>query len=124
MKRTIPRTRTTPKVRRNADGKPRERFEGLRDEAKRAWIRTLPCAIAGPTCVYARGPEGYQSDPEHVENKARGLGDDALIPLCRRHHDERHAHGQRSFEHEHDVRFAELVGEYQLRWERENGVAL
>lgn len=124
MRRYKIRTKVEPKVRKNADGKLRERFESLRDEAKRAWIRQQPCAIAGPQCRYFRTAEGFVSDPEHVENKSRGLGDASLIPLCRKHHDERHTFGPKSFEREHKVKFALLVGEYQLKWEQAQGVSI
>lgn len=121
MRRTRIRTNATPKVRLNKDGKPRERFEGLRDEAKREWIRHQPCAVANEGCQYERTTEGFFSDAEHVENKARGLGDDSLIPLCRRHHRERHDFGPKDFQRTYKVNTTLLAGEYQLRWERENG---
>lgn len=124
MRRIRLRTHATLGVKRNAKGQPRERFEGLRDEAKREWIRQQPCAIAGPACRYERTAAGYFSDAEHVENKSRGKGDGSLIPLCRKHHIERHTFGPKSFEREHKVRFANLVGEYQLRWEQSQGVTL
>ena len=120
MKRTIPRRRTAPKLQRNADGQPRERFEHLRDDEYRDWIRQRPCAVAGPRCLYA----DHQSDAAHVESKARGAGDIGnLVPLCRRHHREQHDHGLPSFEAEHGVRLRSLAGELWLVYERSQGVS-
>lgn len=121
MKQYRIRPGQAPKVKLNKAGLPRERFEGLRDEAKRAWVREQPCIVAGPACVYARTKDGFQSDAEHVDNKARGHGDVSLVPMCRRHHQERHTFGPKSFEKAHKISFAQLAGEYQVRWEEASG---
>lgn len=118
MKRTGIRRRTAPKVRTNADGKPRERFEGLRLEDFRDWIRARPCLLHGPHCRYAN----HESDAAHVENKSRGAGDAGnLVPLCRGHHREQHGYGQRSFEREHGVRLKEIAGALWLEYEKQEG---
>lgn len=121
MKRTRLRTRTGLKARKNADGKPRERFEKLRDDAFRDWIRALPCAIAhveGHRCYH---PE-HRSDAAHVESKARGAGDAGnLVPLCRRAHEDQHAHGIKSFQREYKINLKELAGALWLKFESEQG---
>ena len=121
MKRTALRRKTPLKAKCNAEGKPRERFEGLRDEDYRDWIRGKPCAVASPRCVY----ENHQSDAAHVESKARGAGDAGnLVPLCRRDHDDQHVHGIRSFQREHGVNLRQIAGALWLEYERERGVRL
>lgn len=63
--------------------------------------RHSPCVVCG------RGP----SDPHHEPPRGRdGRGDDAdTVPLCRRHHDERHAIGRRAFDERHGVSLLEYV---------------
>lgn len=124
MRNSRMRPTAGPKVRLNKDGRPREAFEGLRDEDKRAWIRQQPCAVASEKCRYTRTSAGFVSDVEHVENKARGLGDDATIPLCHGHHMERHQYGPKSCEKAWGVKFAELVGTYQVAYEKARGLSL
>ena len=105
----------------NKAGQPRERFEALRDEDFREWVREQPCVIANKDCWYFRRDDGTKfSDAAHVESKARGTGDAAnLVPLCRCHHREQHTFGQRSFEREHDLKLRQIAGEVWLKYEAE-----
>lgn len=103
----------------------RERFEGLRDEDFRAWIRHRPCLLHGEGCCYARDREGRFSDPAHVRTKATGAGDAGnIVPLCRRHHEEQHRYGIRSFESLHGIRLRDVAGTLWLAYEQERGVSL
>lgn len=103
----------------NADGKPKERFEGLRDEAYREHIRSLPCVIAGREGHQCWHPE-HRSDAAHVDTKARGNGDAGqLVPMCRRAHQDQHAYGIKSFQREYAVNLREIAGELWLAYEKE-----
>lgn len=121
MRRTKPRVRSTPKVRRNAQGAPRERFEGLRDEDYREWIRNLPCILTGREGHQCWHPE-KRSDAAHVESKACGSGDAGnLFPACRRAHQDQHDHGMKSFCREWGVNVREIAGALWLTYEQEKG---
>ena len=110
------RRRCRLKVRRNAEGKPRERFEGLRDEDFRAWIRERRCLLVGAPSARCAG----RVEAAHVESKARGAGDAGnLAPLCLRHHREQHDYGIQSFQREYGVNLRLCAGDYWLRFERE-----
>ncbi len=55
------------------------------DQSLLNFVKTLPCMACGKT----------PSDPDHVTTRGAG-GDDVAVnvwPLCREHHNERHAHG-------------------------------
>ena len=120
MKRTaLRRTKPMRKCRLNKDGKPRERFEGLRDEDYRAWIHARPCLIASAHQCWS--PERVP-DAAHVESKARGAGDAGnLLSLCRRAHQELHSYGRRDFERTYKVSLAKVAGALWLEYERERG---
>lgn len=122
MKHTaLRRKKPLRKCRLNKDGKPRERFEGLRDEGFREFVRARPCVVASPSCAYA----DHQSDAAHVENKARGSGDAGnLVPLCRRHHQEQHLYGLKDFERAHKVKLRAVAGMTWLAYEQSQGKAL
>lgn len=122
MRRTRLRPGKPLEAKRNEDGQRRERFEGLRDEPFREWIRSLPCLLAiqpGHDCWH---PE-KRSDAAHVESKARGAGDAGnLVPLCRRAHQEQHDYGLKSFQRVHGVNLRLIAGELWIRYEQERGV--
>jgi hypothetical protein len=128
MRRTKLRTHTGLSVKKNAEGKPRERFEGLRLEEYREHIRHLPCILAGAPGHQCWHPE-HRSDACHVITKARGAGDAGnLVPMCRRAHDDQHSYGIKSFEREYAThlqgqRLGEIAGALWLQWERDHGVA-
>lgn len=115
------RRRSALKARKNAEGKPRERFEGLRDEPFREWIRNQPCILAGR--------EGHRcwsvskrSEACHVESKARGAGDAGnLLPMCTAAHRDQHDYGIKSFEREYGVKLRALAGAYWLEYEQQQG---
>ncbi len=67
-----------------------------------ALCRDLPCVVC------RRGP----SDPHHEppRGRRRDSGDENTVPLCRPHHDERHAIGAEAFEARHNV---DLLAERQ-----------
>ena len=82
------------------------------EEEKRAWIRTLPCLLAGEepcTC----GPyidvvrKTIASEAAHVRSRGAGGDDHLLVPLCSHHHrsrgDSLHIAGIKTFERRHDV---------------------
>lgn len=120
-KSALRRKKPMKRCRLRADGKPRERFEGLRNEEFRVFVRARPCVVASPSCVYA----DHQSDAAHVDSKARGSGDAGnLVSLCRRHHQEQHLYGIKSFQRVHQVNFPQLAGALWLAFERERGKAL
>ena len=112
MKRHGIRPGQPPKAKLNAQGVPKERFESLRLEDFREWVRLQPCAVASKDCLYYRRMDGTRiSDATHYDAKARGVGDEAnLIPFCRVHHNEQHTFGPRSFEREHKVKLGMLAG--------------
>ena len=107
------------KRRLNASGLPRERFEGLRDEDYRKWVREQPCAIRAMEPAvpghYCWSPEGRAlNDAAHVKGKATGAGDAGnLVSLCRRGHQELHAYGIKSFQRAHAI---DLEGVAALLW--------
>jgi hypothetical protein len=100
MKRTV-LTRKTPLRARG-----RSRFPRFRDEQWCAYIRSLPCLI-GHAC---EGP----TEPDHVRTRAAGGVDvGGTVPLCRKHHRERHTTGIISFQLKHSVdlkKWATLLG--------------
>lgn len=112
------------KCRLNAQGKPRERFEGLRIDAYREWIREQPCLLAGRDGHICWSPEKVR-DAAHVESKARGAGDAGnLVSLCRRAHQELHAFGTKSFQRTYGMHLRTVAGELWLEYERAKGVGL
>ena len=118
MRRTRIRPGKAPTVKLNAAGKPRERFEGLRLEDFRTWVRARQCIIADERCVYA----DHQADATHVESKARGSGDAGnLLPMCRRHHREQHDYGAKDFQRTYNLNLRELSGALWLKYENEKG---
>lgn len=129
MKRHKIRVRSTPKVRTNEQGQPRERFEGLRNEEYRDWIRGLPCILQGRTNASGRvhvcwHPERC-SDACHVESKARGAGDVGnLYPGCRVAHRDEHDFGRKSFEREWSVNLREIAGALWLTYESQRGLSI
>lgn len=121
MKRYRIRQGAAPKVKLNDAGQPRERFEGLRLEAYREWIRSLPCILVGREGHTCWSPEKV-SDACHVESKARGAGDAGnLYPGCRRAHQEEHNYGRKSFEAFWGVKLREIAGALWLKYEAEHG---
>jgi hypothetical protein len=120
VRRTRIRTHAVPKVKLNADGKPREAFEGLRIEDYREWIRACPCVVNDAMrCIYAE----HQSDAAHVESKARGSGDAGnLVAMCRRHHREQHDYGMKDFQRTYGVNLRQLAGAFWLRYEESKGL--
>lgn len=89
-----------------------KRFARRREPACAQWIRRLPCVIcrrlsSDPHLIFTAAYGSYMggpSDAAHVKTRGSG-GDDIgnLIPLCRRHHQEQHRIGVRSFEDRHLV---------------------
>lgn len=72
---------------------PKERFEALRNEPLRVYVRSLPCLLRTELC---RGA----TEPCHVRSKgAAGGDDDNLVPLCQAHHEQQHRLGIRTFEY-------------------------
>lgn len=79
--------------------------EHQKDEAFRAYVRSLPCLVCG---------EPPPSDPHHVRTWGSGHGDRLedgtgnLAPLCRAHHRELDSPGSgpETFAREHDVDLA------------------
>jgi hypothetical protein len=63
----------------------------VEDPKRRAWIRTLPCAVCGRT----RGVECAHTGDRGLSQKS---SDARGIPLCKAHHDEYHQLGRRGFE--------------------------
>lgn len=108
----------------------RERFAGLKLDDFRAWVRARKCILDGDGWLTGCRYENHQSDPCHVETKARGAGDEAnLVPMCRAHHQEQHDYGLRSFERFHAEQLGHktlrvLAGETWLAYEAERGVTL
>ena len=79
-----------------------ERFEELKDEGLRTFVRTLKCLaceVAGYGVVFT------PSECAHVTSKGAAGGDwDNLVPLCTRHHQQQHSFGIRSFEFKYQIR--------------------
>lgn len=118
MRRTKLRPGKPPEAQRNEQGKPRERFEHLRDEAYREWIREQPCLLASERCFYAT----KRSEAAHVASKATGSGDSGnLVPLCTRHHREQHDYGVKSFQRVNAVNLRQAAGALWLKYECEKG---
>lgn len=69
---------------------------GIRFASHRAWVRGHVCAVQGFDC-------GGNIECAHVEGSGTGgmghkAADWSTIPLCQKHHAERHAMGWRSFD--------------------------
>ena len=126
LKRKKPMARGKPiKRRRNAAGKPRERFEKLRDEAYRAWIRERWCVIVSHGTTQAKrshrcwAPSGIVA--AHVSPKARGTGDrNQLVPLCEGGHMEQEGH-TKAFNTKYGLDLAAIAKELDARYEKECG---
>lgn len=58
-------------------------------------------AVRGQPCLICARP----SDPCHVRSRGAGGGDESwnLMRLCRRHHNEQHAHGWRVMAYKHSA---------------------
>lgn len=83
MKRGGPLKRRKPLRKRNPERRARLYAEQYGPQAELA--RTLPCCVCGKP-----GP----SDPDHVRTKGAGGKDRGnIVPLCRRHHDEKGCKG-------------------------------
>lgn len=87
----------------------------LRDDAYKAWIRTLPCIVCLAQAGYL--PEGpFTSDPHHVVEDGHGstahnTSDWRCIPLCRLpHHHEYHLIGKHSFAAKHGIDYEAIIG--------------
>lgn len=83
------------------------RFPDRRDEGLTAWIRTLPCTVAG----FLGGPDGCRGriDPAHLQTRGAGGYDrNNEVPLCRRHHDEQEGHTA-EFEAKYGVNLREIA---------------
>lgn len=66
------------------------------------YIRQMPCKICG-----------YPAEPHHIRSTGDGLGqkpdDRRTIPLCRLHHAEAHAWGDKTFQERHDINYEEIM---------------
>jgi hypothetical protein len=82
---------------------------GTRFASHRKWVRGHVCAVAGPDC-------GGDIECAHIESSGTGgMGmkahDAFTIPLCNRHHAERHRIGWRTFDNTHRLDALELAKE-------------
>jgi len=106
-------------MKKNAEGQPVERFEQLRLEAYREFVRDMPCLLHGAACRY----EESRSDAAHVRGKATGAGDAGnLVPLCRAHHQELHQSGPRTFYTRTGLNLSGIAEQTWLAFEKSQGV--
>lgn len=70
------------------------------------WCRTAECCV--PVCRV------QGCDPHHEPTRARGGIDKDTVPLCRVHHDERHA-GIKTFETRYGIDLEEIARGLSLR---------
>lgn len=69
---------------------PKERFEELKDEGLRGYVRSLPCLACQRLGMEQRGP----TECAHVTTKGAAGGDwDNMVPLCSFHHSAQHFYG-------------------------------
>lgn len=59
------------------------------------WVKSQPCVV-GHGCY---GP----TDPDHLKTVGSGGTDYSAIPMCRKHHTDRHQYGRVKFERETGV---------------------
>jgi len=72
------------------------------DWVYRRWIREQPCLICGAP-----------AEPAHVKSRGAGGADlDNIVPLCRRHHQEQHQSGIRSFATRYGVDLSQCAAAY------------
>lgn len=87
-----------------------------RDEAYRAWIRTLPCAGCG---IEGRSEAAHTGQDGGISMKA---SDYSCVPLCADCHTQApgayHRVGKRAFEREHGLCFADVVARLRQEWSR------
>lgn len=84
-----------------------KRFKHRRNKDYTDWIRTMPCVICGGWAEVA-----------HV--KSRGAGGNDLgncVPLCRKHHQQQHDMGIKSFQAQWNVDLHDHAAWYADRWE-------
>lgn len=72
---------------------PKQFREFLTDESHLRRVREMSCAIC-------HSPE---SDPDHLQLKSQGRNDYSCIPLCRKHHRERHDLGNQQFQEKYRI---------------------
>lgn len=108
----------TPKKPRS---KSRERFETLKDEGLRGYVRGLPC-------IACESKDAHPVTPiqcAHVTSKGAAGGDwDNMVPLCGYHHGVQHRIGIRSFEFKYGIRLkaaARKVTSAYLKWKAAGG---
>jgi hypothetical protein len=112
---TTPMTRTrlergTPL---RAAGRPSKRFAARREPKYCAWIRTLPCLLAGRTCHDCYGPV----ECCHVVSRGAGGYDRGnTFPACRSAHRYQHRAGIRTFEARYALDLAALATQLEARW--------
>lgn len=73
---------------------------------KAEWIRTLPCLVCG------QGP----SQACHAKSRGAGGTSDHLVPMCKKHHDEQHLVGVKTFGVYHGVDLMEEAESYHKAW--------
>ena len=62
-------------------------------------MRSQPCAVSDLAGIHCYG----DIDPDHLKTRGSGGSDLTCVPLCRRHHSERHALGTVRFEMKYDI---------------------
>lgn len=88
---------------------PKERFEELKDEKLRGYVRGLPCALQGQQRRDFYRCSGLVQ-VAHVKSKGAAGGDwDNVIPLCEFHHMDQHRVGIKSFEYHYNLRLKPLA---------------
>ena len=76
-----------------------------------AYVRNQPCAVSHIT-MQCFG----DTDPDHLKTRGSGGSDLTCVPLCRRHHSERHAIGSRRFEQKYNIDFQEINLHCLIEW--------
>jgi hypothetical protein len=99
----------------------RERFEHLKDDAYRQWVRDHSCLVAG-----VRDEEDVPHrcwgtmEAAHVRTKATGSGDRMnLVPLCTLAHRIQHTVGIKSFQRRYRIRLDFIAAQLDAEYEAE-----
>ena len=106
------KTQLPPTIRPLRKGPPRK--GPARDEAYKAWIRTLPCVGCG---LNRRSEAAHTGRDGGMSMKA---SDYSCVPLCANCHTQSpgayHRVGKREFERTHRINFGGLVAELNEEW--------
>lgn len=93
----------------------------IKSEGHKKFVRGFMCAVAN------RGDDCFgKMHAHHVTTRGAGGGDEQVVPLCAKHHDEIHTRGQNTFAAAYKVDLEKLAKQlwkassHRIKYEKEH----